>query len=171
MRFCAALAIAMLATFAFASAQDAGGNSPDARELYVGKWQGQGHLYDTPYSKEGDVTDTTVCSWASERTYLVCEQVTQTPGGPGHQLAVYVRTADGYAFQRIGTDGSANTSTIEVSGATWIYENSFDDKGRKITFRTTNDFSTPGEQRWKTVYSVNGASPIVIGEGVERRAQ
>ena len=142
----------------------------DARELYAGTWHGTGHFYATPYSKAGDSTDTTICAFQAERTYLVCEVTVDGPYGHDHQLSAYTRSDKGYAFQRITPDGSAHTATVSVSGTTWTYDGSFQAGGKTVTIRTTNDFSADGVNRWKTVYSVDGSAPVVMSEGIERRA-
>jgi hypothetical protein len=142
----------------------------DARNVYLGTWQGSGSMYATPYSKPGDDSDTTSCSWQAGTTYLVCAQHHVSPYGPGDQLSVYVRSGDGYVFTRIDPGGSAYATNVTVNGTTWTYGSNFQDGSLVVQIRTVNTFPSPGVENWYTEYSTDaGRHWKRMAQGTEHR--
>lgn len=123
---------------------------------FVGKWQSEGTFFDTPYSKAGKVTSVIDCSWSPQHNFLVCEQLIADSGGKHTQLSIYsYNSKEGnYTISSMAGPGTEPwNGTVIINGHIWSYPGGYEANGKKITIRTTNDFSVPGVETFQVQFS------------------
>ena len=60
--------------------------------------------------------------------------------------------------------------TLQINGNVWTYPGGYEANGKKIQIRTTNDFSVPGIETFKTEFSDDGGVHWVVTlQGTARR--
>jgi hypothetical protein len=128
-------------------------------DVFLGKWQSEGIFSDTPFSQAGKVSSSIECRRSPQTNFLVCEQqITQT-SGKSIQLSIYSYNAKdkNYTISSIAGPGAQPwNGTVIISGNLWTYPVGFEKDGKKIQIRTTNDFSVPGTEVFKTEFSDDG---------------
>jgi hypothetical protein len=128
---------------------------------YIGRWESEGAFADTPFSKAGKVTSSLECRWSPQGDFMVCEQLITDPNGKRIQLSIYsYNSKDGnYTISSMASPGSQPwNGTVMIQGDVWTYPGGFEAKGKKIQTRTTNDFSVPGIQSFKSEFSDDGGA-------------
>jgi hypothetical protein len=144
-----------------ASQASAPGNTSDAEAtkklgVFVGKWKSEGSFFETAYSKAHKVTSDVDCGWSPHGDFLICEQLISEPLGQHIQLSIFsYNSKDGtYSISSMAGPGKPPWSgTVLIEGTLWTYPGN---KADKVWFRTTNDFSTPGTEVFKTEFSADG---------------
>lgn len=127
--------------------------------VFVGKWQSEGAFLDTPYSKAGKVTSEIDCSWSPQHNFLICEQAITDSTGKHTQLSIfsYNGKEGSYAVSSVAGPGAKPwNGTVIIDGNIWTYPGGYEANGKKITIKTTNDFSVPGTETFKTQFSDDG---------------
>lgn len=157
--------VIFLLTVAGLALAQAGGTDEQAatRKLgaFVGKWQGEGTFFDTPYSKAGKVTSNIDCSWSPQGNFLICEQIITDSLGQHTQLSIYsYNSKDGnYTITSMAGPGKPPwNGTVIINGTIWTYPGGYEANGKKIAIRTINDFSVPGTESFKTEMSDDGGA-------------
>lgn len=128
---------------------------------FLGKWQGEGEFFDTPYSKAAKVASSIDCYWSPQGDFLVCEQHITDPAGAHTQLSIYSYNAkdDNYTITSMAGPGKQPwNGTVIINGNIWTYPGGYEDDGKKIEIRTINDFSVPGVESFKTEFSDDGGA-------------
>lgn len=145
----------------------------DARDAYAGEWRGSGTFYATPYSTAGPSSGHTTCTWAEDKTYLVCAQDFTGPQGPGGRgLSIFTRAGTAYRFTGVDPDGKPRSVDLVVTDSgDVVWNSSFDDKsGKHVLMRTVNTFPSAGVEDWRVEYSLDaGKTWIRMADGVMRR--
>jgi Protein of unknown function (DUF1579) len=124
---------------------------------FLGKWKSEA----TFTGSDNKVTSALECRWSPQGVYLVCEQVVKMAGGDHRQLTVYSYNAkDGnYSFATISDPGAKPASgTVQINGYVWVYSSSFEANGKTTQMRTTNEFTTPSTETFKTESSDDGGA-------------
>lgn len=124
--------------------------------VFVGKWKSEGAFADTPYSKAHKVTSDIDCRWSSLGDFLICEQRISEPSGQHVQLSIFSYNSEkgNYTISSMAGPGKQPwNGTVVIEGTLWTYPGSKDDK---VWFRTTNDFSLPDTELFKTEFSSDG---------------
>jgi hypothetical protein len=151
----------ILLTLAIAAVCAAQTNSLDTTDaaptkklaVFVGKWKSEGNFSDTAYSKAHKVTSDIDCRWSPLEDFLICEQRISEPSGQSIQLSVFSYSSkDGnYTISSMAGPGKQPwNGTVMIEGTLWTYPAN---KADKVQFRTTNDFSVPGTEVFKTEFS------------------
>lgn len=133
--------------------------------VFVGKWQSEGAFLDSPYSKAGKVTSDIDCNWSPQRNFLICEQLITDSGGKHTQLSIFsYNSKDGnYTISSMAGPGKQPwNGTLQINGNVWIYPGGYEANGKKIQIRTTNDFSVPGIETFKTEFSDDGGVHWIV---------
>ena len=104
-------------------------------------------LGDSAYSKAGPNSAQTNCNWSPNHGFLVCDQIVHLPdGATQNDLSIYTynETDHSYAFYGLFQNNSrVRTPKLTIEDKRWSYSGEFEDNGKKIRFRTINDFTTP----------------------------
>lgn len=153
-----------LAISGYVAAQKSSADLQPAAEklgVFVGKWQSEGTFFDTPYSKAGRVMSDIDCSWSPQHNFLICEQLIRDSNGKHTQLSVYsYNSKDGnYTISSMAGPGAQPwNGTVIIHGSVWTYPGGYEANGKKITIKTTNDFSAPGIETFTTQLSDDGGA-------------
>lgn len=140
---------------------------------FVGKWNAEGEMKDTQYSKAQPRTvNKLTCNWAANHGFLVCDQLIHTPGGTDDQMSLYTYSEKQHAFAFVGisqSDPHPRTPTFTIQDNVWTYSGEFRDGSKRIQFRTTNKFTSPKMVAWRSEYSEDGTTWVLMGEGTDTR--
>lgn len=143
--------------------------------VFVGKWQSEATRPETSFSHADKITSTIQCSWSPQGNFLVCEQAITDSGGKHTQLSIYSYNsqAGNYTISSMAGPGKQPwNGTVNINGNLWTYPGSFEANGKKIEVRTTNDFSVPGTETFKTEFSDDGGAHwIVTLQGTAHRVK
>lgn len=125
--------------------------------ILVGKWETEGKFTGT----ENKSSSSLECRWSPMGNYLICEQLVAMMGTQSRQLTVYsYNSKEGsYVYSTYRDPGTAPSGgKVTINGDLWTYSGSFEANGKKTEFRTTNDFSKPGAETFKTETSADGGT-------------
>jgi len=138
--------------------------------IFLGKWKTEGAFA----GSDNKVTSALECRWSPQGAFLVCEQLVKIAGGEHRQFTVYSYNAkDGnYSFTTISDPGAKPSSgTVQINGYVWVYSSSFEANGKTTQIRTTNQFTTPSTEVFKTESSDDGgATWKTVLEGTARKS-
>jgi hypothetical protein len=128
-----------------------------ARKLgaYLGKWQSEAVM------GSNKITSTAECRWSPQGTFLICEHSIKIAGDVHHQLTIYSYNSDEktYSFVTIADPGAKpNSGKVEITANVWTYPNSYQDNGKTIQTKTTNEFTTPRSEIFKSERSDDGGA-------------
>jgi hypothetical protein len=124
--------------------------------VFVGQWKSEGSFAETPYSKAHNVTSDIDCRWSPLGDFLLCEQRITEPSGQHIQLSIFSYNSEkgNYTISSMAGPGKQPwNGTVVIEGTLWTYPGNKEDK---VWFRTTNDFSVPGTEVFKTEFSSDG---------------
>lgn len=133
--------------------------------VFVGKWQSEGTRPETAFSHADKITSSIDCRWSPQGNFLICEQSITDSGGNHTQLSIYSYNAkdSNYSISSIAGPGNKPwNGTVQIQGNIWTYPGSFEMNGKKVEVRTTNDFSVPGVESFKTEFSDDGGAHWVV---------
>lgn len=122
---------------------------------FLGKWQAEG----TRGAEK--ITSALECRWSSQGMFLVCEQSISMAAGDHRQLTVYSYNLkeSAYSYVTIADPGAKPISgKLEIKGNVWTYPFSFENNGKTIQIRTTNEFTDPRTEVYKTESSADGGA-------------
>lgn len=120
---------------------------------FLGKWQAEG------MRGTEKITSALECRWSPQGTFLVCEQAITMAGGEHRQLTVYSYNPkdSSYSYVTLADPGAKPTSgKIEIKGNVWTYPFSFENNGKTVQIRTTNEFTDAHTEVYKTESSDDG---------------
>jgi hypothetical protein len=125
--------------------------------VLAGKWETEGTFTGTTNKS----SSTLECRWSPMGNYLVCEQLVSMMGNQQRQLSIYsYNSKDGtYVYSTFRDPGATPSGgTVTIKGPLWTYSGSFTNGAKKTDMRTTNDFSSPGLEIFKTEASDDGGA-------------
>lgn len=140
-----------------------------------GKWVGDGQFLESAYSSAAKVGGVTRCGWSPDRIFVVCDQDVTFAGTPMRDLSIYAFDPKANAFhfyQVTPTGGEPHSGSLEISadGTNWIYLGSGEMSGKKVQFRTTNQFQGKDQvDWWSEVSADDGKTWTKTGSGSESR--
>lgn len=120
---------------------------------FLGTWQAEG------MRGTEKITSKLECRWSPQGLFLVCEQSITTAAGDHRQLTIYSYNAkdNAYTYVTIADPGAKPTSgKVEIKGNVWTYPFSFENNGKTVQIRTTNEFTDPRTEVFKTESSDDG---------------
>jgi len=127
----------------------------------VGKWRSEGTKFETAYSHADKVSSNIDCRWSPQENFLICEQQITDSTGNHTQLSIYSYNSNekNYTISSMAGPGKQPwNGTVAISGNVWTYPGGFEANGKKVTVRTTNDFSVPGTETFKSEFSEDGGA-------------
>jgi hypothetical protein len=140
---------------------------------FLGQWESAGKMVDTAYSHANQITATTNCNWSANGRFLICDQINRDAKNNVHnQLTIYAHKKEGdYTYTSFQDAGERPfTGMLKIEGNTWTYTGGeFEDKGKKIKFRTINVFTSSNTDTFRVEYSEDGGSWKTTGEGTFRK--
>jgi hypothetical protein len=157
------LRLLSLLLFSFASALPAA-NADDAYTplwLYNGTWE----VTRTGAAKPEKLVN--ACALVGK--YFVCQQ---TVNGAQGNLVIFVptNTPGKYAMQNFTPEGRATGRTqLEINGDHWVYNNTWDQGGKTIYYKTTNVFSGKTRIHFEQLESTDNQEWKTTGGGDEVR--
>lgn len=129
--------------------------------VFVGKWQSEGTRLQTAFSQADKITSSLECRWSPQANFLVCEQLITDSTGRHTQLSIYSYNSKdkNYSITSMAGPGKQPwNGTVVINGSIWTYPGSFESNGKKVEVRTTNDFSVPGTETFKSEFSEDGGA-------------
>lgn len=146
----ACLLLALLVQ-AVAKAQD---DPVEKLGAFLGKWQTEG-----TFANRTKVRSELECRWSPQLHYLICEQQVTMGNNVTDQLTVYGYDAKSgkYSYSSFQGNGAPpSTGTLEIKGNVWIYNSSFENKGKRTDILTTNEFTDSKTEQFKVAISEDG---------------
>lgn len=148
-------------------------NDPIAQlGAFLGKWKATGEMKDTAYSKARPSISENTCNWSANHGFLICDQIIQSASGLRNDLSIYTYNEQEHAFAFFGlsrNDREPRATKLNIEGNVWTYWDEESDKGKHISFRTTNRFTSPSTIVWRSEFSEDGTHWILMGEGQDTR--
>ncbi|HEY6970604.1 MAG TPA: DUF1579 family protein [Candidatus Angelobacter sp.] len=132
---------------------------------FVGKWQSEGTMMETAFSHADKISSSIECSWSPQGNFLICEQLITDSAGKHTQLSIYSynNKESNYTISSMAGPGKQPwNGTVIISGNVWTYPGSFEAKGKKVQVRTTNDFSVPDTETFKSEFSDDGGAHWIV---------
>ncbi|HET9183834.1 MAG TPA: DUF1579 family protein [Candidatus Angelobacter sp.] len=121
---------------------------------FLGKWQTDG-----TFANGSKVHSELECRWSPQRRYLICEQQVSMGNNVTDQLTVYGYDAKSgkYSYSSFqGNSAAPSTGALEIKGNVWIYNSSFESKGKRTDILTTNEFTDAKTEQFKVATSDDG---------------
>jgi hypothetical protein len=171
--FCACL----LASGASAKAEPQVADHSEVEKLgaFAGEWVASGEMKDTPYSKAKIKShDEMSCQWTPNHGFMICDQTIHTSAGTNNELSIYTYNPQEHAFAFFGlsrNDKEARTTKLTIENNLWTYWDEEEDGGKRVRFRTTNQFTSPTKVTWRSEYSEDGSHWVLMGEGTDSRVR
>jgi hypothetical protein len=107
------------------------------------------------------LASTLECRWSPQGIFLVCDQLVKLPGGDHHQFTAYSHNSKDnvYGYVTIPDPGAKpNSGKVEIKGNLWTYSSSFENNGKTMAIKTTNEFSDTRTEVFKTESSDDGGA-------------
>ena len=105
--------------------------------------------------------------------FLVCEQIVHLLDGAtqnDHSIYTYNETDHSYAFYGLSRNNSrVRTPKLTSDDKRGTCSREFEDNGKKIRFRTINDFTTPTTVTYRAEYSEDGTHWTLMSEGTNTK--
>ena len=73
-------------------------------DAWTGRWSTVGKLYDTPYSRAGDVRITMTCGWFAYRGYMMCDHLLSGSSEKHNDLSIYTYNETDKSYKFCGFD-------------------------------------------------------------------
>jgi hypothetical protein len=165
-----ALSLVLILLCGAAVAQKSAADPTKKLGAFLGTWHTEGVM-----GSGGKITSTLDCRWSPQGNFLVCEQDVKLPTDEHHQLSVYsYSTADKVFFCTTFADPGhgPNSTRLEIDGNKWTYTGGFEVGGKRVLYRTTNEFSPKGTYTFKAEQSNdNGAHWGIAVQGTGRKGK
>jgi|SRR5215471_5985237 len=129
--------------------------------VFLGKWRSEGTRMETAFSHADKITSNIDCRWSPQEHFLICEQQITDSGGNHTQLSIYSYNSKekNYTISSMAGPGKQPwNGTVVINGNVWTYPGGFEANGKKVEVRTTNDFSVPGTEIFKSEFSEDGGT-------------
>jgi len=143
-------------------------------DAWSGRWTTEGKLYDTPYSRAGNITITMTCGWSAYNGYMICDHLFSGPAGKHNDLTVYTYNQADKTYKLCSVDqtGTPRSVPLTIEGNIWTYNSEMEKDGKKILIKTINDFSKPDIVLWNTKFSSDGGAHwTLMNEGVDSKVR
>jgi hypothetical protein len=127
-----------------------------AMNIWVGHWQSQTRVLDTPYSEAATVSSEMTCTWSPDHGFVLCEHLMHhTDGATTNSLSVY--TYDDrdkvYKFFGVEKDSLPREVPMEVKGNVWSFGTEVQNQDKTIMFLTSDEFLSGTSMRFHTEFS------------------
>jgi hypothetical protein len=118
--------------------------------MWEGRWTYDERDYETPYSHAHTSNGTSVCNWAPNRGFMVCDYLNSSPGNgvPSNDLAVFSYNPAAHTYARLGIfkDTKPFAEQVTVRGNTWVTSADIPHKGATLLYRNVHVFSQDDKQ-------------------------
>ncbi len=166
-----ALFLALVLLSGGAMAQKSADDPVKKLGAFLGTWQSEGVM-----GNGGKVSSKIDCRWSPQGSFFLCEQTVTLPGNEQHhQLSIYSYSASDkvYFCTTFADPGHAPNSTrLEIDGNKWTYTGGFEMNGKRVLYRTTNEFHKDGTETFKAEQSSdNGAHWSTSVQGMARKVK
>lgn len=122
---------------------------------FLGKWEAEGTM------GTDKIASSLECHWSPQGMFLVCEQSIKMAAGDRRQLTIYSYNSKDSAYGYVtiaGPGAKPTTGKIEINGNVWTYPGSFENNGKTILIKTTNEFTDARTEVYKTERSEDGGA-------------
>lgn len=151
-------AVMAVSTLAFAT-----DNLSDARippelsrmNVWVGHWQSQTRVLNTPYSDAASVTSEMTCSWSPNHGFVLCDHLMHGTDGTTNSLSVYTYDERDkvYKFYGVEKDSYPREVPMEVKGNVWSFGTEVQNADKTVMFLTSDEFISDKSMRFRTEFS------------------
>lgn len=127
-----------------------------AMNIWVGHWQSQTQVLDTPYSEAATVSSEMTCTWSPDHGFVLCEHLMhQTDGTTTNSLSVYTYDERDkvYKFFGVEKDSYPREVPMEVNGNVWSFGTEVQNQDKTIMFLTSDEFLSGTSMRFHTEFS------------------
>ncbi len=136
--------------------------------VWVGKWQSQTEVLNTPYSQAASLSSDMTCSWSPNHGFVLCDHLMHGADGTTNSLSVY--TYDDrdkvYKFFGVDKDASPREVPLEVKGNVWSFGTEVQSENKTIMFLTSDEFVSATSMHFRTEFSDdNGQHWNILNQG------
>jgi hypothetical protein len=152
--------LAVVAVSSFALASD---NSSESRippeltrmNVWVGRWQSETRVLNTPYSEAASVTSEMTCSWSPNHGFVLCDHLMHGVDGTTNSLSVYTYDERDkvYKFFGVEKDSYPREVPMQVKGNVWSFGTEVQNQDKTIMFLTSDEFVSDKSMRFRTEFS------------------
>jgi hypothetical protein len=154
------LYLAVAAASSFALASDNFSESRVAPELsrmdvWVGHWQSETRVLNTPYSEAASVTSEMTCSWSPNHGFVLCDHLMHGVDGTTNSLSVYTYDERDkvYKFFGVEKDSYPREVPMQVKGNVWSFGTEVQNQNKTIMFLTSDEFVSDRSMHFRTEFS------------------
>jgi hypothetical protein len=124
-------------------------------DVWVGKWQSQTEVLNTPYSEAATVSSDMTCSWSPNHGFVLCDHLVHGAEGTTNSLSVYTYDERDkvYKFFGVDKDASPREVPLEVKGNVWSFGTEVQNQDKTILFLTSDEFVSATSMRFRTEFS------------------
>jgi hypothetical protein len=152
--------LAVLAASTFALASDNFSESKIPPELsrmnvWVGHWQSQTQVLNTPYSEAASVTSEMTCTWSPNHGFVLCDHLMHGADGVTNSLSVYTYDERDkvYKFYGVEKDSYPREVPMQVNGNVWSFGTEVQNADKTIMFLTSDEFTSDKSMHFRTEFS------------------
>ena len=123
--------------------------------VWVGHWESQTQVLNTPYSHAASVSSEMTCSWSPHHGFILCEHLMHGIDGTTNSLSVYTYDEHDKAYKFFGVekDSSPREVPMEVNGNVWSFGTEVKSQDKTIMFLTTDEFVSGVNMHFRTQFS------------------
>jgi hypothetical protein len=125
-------------------------------DIWVGHWESQTEVMNTPYSQAASLSSEMTCSWSPNHGFVLCDHlVHEAQGTTTNSLSVYTYDEQDkiYKFFGVDKDSSPSEVPIEVKGNVWSFGTEVKNQDKTIMFLTSDEFVSATKMRFQTEFS------------------
>jgi hypothetical protein len=152
--------LAVVAASSFALASDNFSESKIPPELsrmdvWVGHWQSETRVLNTPYSEAASVTSEMTCSWSPNHGFVLCDHLMHGADGTTNSLSVYTYDERDkvYKFFGVEKDSYPREVPMQVKGNVWSFGTEVQNQNKTIMFLTSDEFVSDKSMHFRTEFS------------------
>ena len=170
--FLVVLTVTFIGVTVFAADLPSPSSEVQKLEVSAGRWVYHGATLNTPFAKAGKWTWNEDCGWSANRIFMVCSFSNVWFGKAIESLVVDTYNERDKSFWHYelfnGGDSGAKPfiSKMTINGNTRIEYAESVERGKKTRTRITYVFDSPTHVRVKIEVSRDGASWVMVDEGV-----
>ena len=142
---------------------------------FVGKWNSEGSMKETPFGPGGKITNHDDCQWFQGKFAVICNSTGSNPAGPTRSIGIISYSTEQSAYTFYGADTSGTTQyTVPlgtIDGDTWTYKDTSKMGGQMVTSRYVIKILSPDSYAFHwDVQDADGTWNTVM-EGKEMRVK
>jgi hypothetical protein len=136
-------------------------------EYFLGQWDYQGEVKDSPLGPGGKNSGTETCEWFAGGFHLVCRTKGTGPKGASTSQGImgYDMGRKAYTYHAISNHGDNIFVRGNVSGKVWTWTDEMTIEGKPVKVRATVTEESATSYSFKLEVSAGGGPMTVVEEG------